>query len=226
MDNESKRKSIHIFNGLWAFILPFLPRIYAIIIVFLALIFVFILARPYSPFGSLFQRAFKMMARKVDWDKGYLVGPSIYVMMILVLVIFVDYRIAGALFAILAFGDGFATIFGRKFGKHQLYNSKSLEGSMAFFGFSLISSYLVFLLINTFNKPDAGLTIISNLILPKDLNFNLLTLFVIFIIITFILTLVELFISDYFDDNLVIPIFGCIMLYIFLDGLLVFQVYV
>ena len=137
MDNEYKRKGIHILNGVWAFGLPVFPRLYAILIVLLALIFVFILARPHSKFGSIFSQSFENMAREYEREKGYLYGPTLYVLMVLLLVLFVDFRIAGAVFAILAFGDGTATIIGKKFGYHKFSNKKSLEGSIAFLIFSL-----------------------------------------------------------------------------------------
>ena len=225
MDSEDTRKGIHILNGLWVLILPFFPRIFAIFIVLLALVFVFILARPNSPYGSFFRHSFNSMARKEDIEKGYLVGPSIYVLMILILILFVDYRIAGAVFAILAFGDGFATIFGRKFGKHKIYNNKTFEGSFAFFLFALLSSISIFLLINYVNTDpsDAGLALISFLMLPDMLNISLSLLILIFTMVTIMLTFIELFIGDYINDNFMIPISGSILLYICFNLLLVFH---
>ena len=214
IDNEYKRKSIHIVNGMWAFVLPFFPRIISIVIVAIALFFVFIMARPDSFFGSFFSHSFENMARKSDWDHGFLIGPTIYVVMIFLLVLFIDYRIAGSIFAILAFGDGFATVIGKKYGKHKFYNKKSLEGSIAFFAFSFISSITVFLLINQFNTPSAGLSFIPILILPKVLSVNIFNTLAGFIIIIFLLTLTELFAGDYIDDNLILPILGCILFYL------------
>ena len=88
------------------------------------------------------------MARPEDWEKGFLVGPTIYVIMVLILILFFDFRLAGSIFAILAFGDGFATVIGLKYGKHKIHNNKSLEGSIAFFTFSLMSGVAIFVLIN------------------------------------------------------------------------------
>ena len=216
MENETKRKTIHILNGLWAFLLAFFPRIISIAIVILAFIFVFILARPDSLFGSFFKKSFRYMARDIDIKKGYLFGPSIYVLMVLILVIFVDYRIAGSIFAILAFGDGFATVIGRKYGKHIIHNKKTLEGSMAFFLFSMVSSLVVFLSINEFNTPGAGLIIFPFLMLPKFLNLNIISLLVGFAFVNAILTFIELFIGDIIDDNIIIPISGSVLLYLVL----------
>ena len=223
MDNEYKRKGIHILNGLWAFALPVFPRLFAIIIVTLALIFVFILARPQSKFGSIFSHSFENMAREYEREKGYLYGPTIYVSMILLLVLFADFRIAGAVFAILAFGDGTATVFGKKFGYHKFRNNKSLEGSMAFLIFSLFSSFIVFSLINKFNTPSAGLALIPSLMLPKTIAINLFWLFLIFTFICLLSALIELYISEYLNDNLVIPICGTFLFYFIINVFLTFH---
>ena len=163
------------------------------------------------------------MARPVDKNKGFLVGPTIYVVMVLIMIGFIDFRIAGAVFAILAFGDGFATIFGRKIGKHRLSNGKSIEGSIAFFLFSYVSSFDAFILINQFNTPSAGWTIIQSLILPNNLNLSLIYLCLIFLIITFILTSIELFLGDFLNDNLLIPISGSLLFYLFFGTMLIYQ---
>ena len=223
MDNEYKRKGIHIINGLWVFVLPFFQRTLAVLLVFIAFIYVFFLARPNSRFGSFFSKSFDNMARPVDKNKGFLVGPTIYVVMVLIMIGFIDFRIAGAVFAILAFGDGFATIFGRKIGKHRLSNGKSIEGSIAFFLFSFVSSIAVFMLINQFNTPSAGWTIIQSLILPSNLNLSLIFLCLIFISITLILTFIELFMGDFMNDNLLIPICGSTLFYLFFGAMLIFQ---
>ena len=47
--------------------------------------------------------------------------------------------IAAVSVLILGFSDAVATLVGKKFGKHELYKSKTLEGSLAFF----ISTFLI-----------------------------------------------------------------------------------
>ena len=168
--SEASRKLIHIINGFWAFFIPFIPRILALLIIFIAFIFVFILARPDTRFGSLFKKSFQLMARKEDWKRGYLHGPSIYVIMVAFCILFVDYRIAGAIFAILAFGDGFATLVGLKYGKYMIYNYKTLEGMVAFVIFSLPTSLIAYFLTNQFNTPNGGLDLFFTVILPQEIN--------------------------------------------------------
>lgn len=210
---EFSRKGIHIVNGLWVFLLPILPRVVAIPIIIIALIFVFYLARPYSPYGKFFRKSFEKMARKEDLEKGYLLGPSIYVLMILLLILFIDYRIAGSVFAILAFGDGFATIVGIKFGRHKIANNKSLEGSLAFFISSFISSTIAFYLINQYNTADAGLALFPFLMIENILDINITNILFIFGLISLVLTLIELYIGKFMNDNLIIPIIGTFLFY-------------
>lgn len=208
------RKIIHISNGFWALLLAFIPRIFALFIILIAFIYVFILSRPKSKFGNIFRFSFTLMARKEDWDKGYLIGPSIYVGMILFCVLFIDYRIAGSIFAILAFGDGFATIIGKKYGKRIIYHSKTLEGSISFFVTAFPTSILIFYLINTYNSPNGYFSFALTVLLPENIvNIPLIIIILIFFITSIILTLVELFLGDFLNDNLLIPISGIFVYY-------------
>lgn len=216
LDTETKRKLVHVGNGLWTFALPFLPRIIAIFLVLVAFVFVFLLSRPKSPFGSVFQGTFAMMARHKDVEKQFLFGPSLYVVMVLLLVLFVDYRIAGAVFVILAFGDGFATIVGRRIGNHKLACGKSVEGSLAFFLTALPFGTIVFTLIDIFNTPEAGGSIVPlMLLLPPDLlsTLGIGVIGLIFSAVALILTFTELYLAKFLDDNVLIPVLGSALLF-------------
>lgn len=223
MEDEFKRKGIHIFNGFWVILLPFFDRFIAVGLVLLAFGFVFLLARPNSKIHPVFSKAFESMARPEDRQKGFLVGPTIYVVMVLILVLFFDFRVAGAIFAILAFGDGFATVIGIKFGSHKLYHNKSLEGTIAFFAFSLVSGVTIFVLINQFNTPGAGLILVPFLILPAIASINVEEIFTIFTILSLILALVELYLGDFINDNYLIPIVGSTILFMLLQFMFTIQ---
>lgn len=216
MHTEYKRKSIHILNGMWVFALPFFSRPIAIILVLIAFLYVFFMARPNSIFGSFFSSSFEAMARKEDHEKGFLVGPTIYVVMVLLVVIFLDFRIAGSVFAMLAFGDGLATVIGITYGKHKIFKNKTGEGFLAFVLSSFIASSSIFMLINYFNTPDAELTLIGFLILPHILNIAVTTFIIIFFITSLLVASVELFLGDIINDNYLIPISGSLLLYLFI----------
>ncbi|MHA2364711.1 MAG: hypothetical protein ACXAC7_12205 [Candidatus Hodarchaeales archaeon] len=215
MEIETKRKIIHIGNGFWTFLLPFIDRLPAILIVTIAFILVFFFFRPNSPFGLLFHRVFSTMARPNDNEKKFLKGPSLYVFMVLLLVIFIDFRIAGALFAILAFGDGTATLVGHNYGKTNLTESKTLEGSIAFFISSFFSGLLIFILIDHFNSPTAKFDHPFLILLPDKLvsHIGLFPIIIIFLVLVVILTLVELYLAKFLDDNILIPLLGSILLF-------------
>ena len=155
------------------------------------------------------------MARKDDWERGYLYGPSIYVIMILLCLLFLDYRIAGAIFAILAFGDGFATLIGRKYGQHRIFNKKSWEGALAFFIFAMPTSLFIFLLINQLNTSTGGLTLSFTFLLPLTISLLPIEVIIgIFIVVNSVVTVLELIISDELNDNFLIPISAAIMFYL------------
>lgn len=79
--------------------------------------------------------------------KGFAVEPLSYlisVISLLSLSFFIDERLCFAAIAILAAGDGFAGVIGRRYGRHRLYfnKDKSWEGSLSgFFAASLTGFY-------------------------------------------------------------------------------------
>ena len=218
MSVEIKRKIVHIGNGSWTFLLPFIDRTLAILIVLVVVLLVAVLFRPNRP--RPFEKIFYSMARETDIEKGYLKGPLLYVIMILFLVVFCDFRIAGAAFACMAFGDGFATLIGMR-GKRKISGDKTLEGSISFFIVGTLMSGLIFALIEIFNTPGAGLVIVPLLIIEDKIFFESLFLpFLLILIFTvFVATFLEQFTDNIIDDNISIPFFvamsltvGCYML--------------
>ena len=213
MHNETKRKIIHIGNGFWIFLFPFIDRLFAVSVFLVAFIYVFLLARPETP-GKFFQQSFNAMARADDIERGYLKGPSIYVLSVGLLLIFVDFRIAGAIFAFLAFGDGLATLIGRRYGKIRLSGSKTLEGLIAFIVLGFLFSSTIFILIDVFNSPIAGFYHPFLLLLPADVSYETMLneILIVFLVSAIILGLVELYLAKFVDDNILIPLLGTIFL--------------
>ena len=56
--------------------------------------------------------------------------------------VFFDFDIALAAIAISIYGDGFAAIIGKRYGKTHLYNGKSLEGSIAMLLVALVVAFI------------------------------------------------------------------------------------
>lgn len=143
---EYKRKAIHIGMGLWAFYPLLVTKYYAFLILIIFLLLVLFVFREHRWKG-----AFDAMARKEDYTHGYLMGPLIYILAVMFCVGFYPPYIAAASFAIMSFGDGFATIVGRTFGKHKYSHSeKSFEGTAAFVVFAFFMTFLVLLILTRF----------------------------------------------------------------------------
>lgn len=149
---EYKRKAIHIGMGLWAFYPLLVTKYYAFVILIIFLLLVLFVFREHR-----WKAAFDAMARTEDYTHGYLIGPLIYILAVMFCVGFYPPYIAAASFAIMAFGDGFATIVGRNIGKHTYpYSDKSVEGSLAFVVVAFVMTVVV-LLVLTYVKSFEGL---------------------------------------------------------------------
>jgi dolichol kinase len=201
MEKETKRKIIHITMGFLTILLGFFPRLLAILAVLIALFFVLVIARP-----NVWQKGFESMAsREEDQKSGFLHGPALYVFMVLLLVIFFDLRIAAAVFAIMAFGDGLANVIGTKFGRHRFeaFQNKSIEGTAAFICFAFLTSTLAFFWasINPDFSPWLSVLMIQN---PEILDsaYIIICCFVVSVIAAFI----EFLTGHIINDNISVPI--------------------
>jgi len=199
MDSEMKRKVIHIGNGFWAFSLAFLSRPIALIVIIVALFLVLVIFRP-----TVWNRVFEAMARPRDYELGVLIGPSLYIVVVFLVVLLFDFRIAAAAFAMLAFGDGLATVIGTKLGKLKTRSGKTWEGFAAFVVFGSIFTSLAFLVVDIFNDGKAGWALIPDLILNDIPDYPVVL--VLILGISVIAGLAELYFGQYLDDNILVPL--------------------
>ena len=147
---EYKRKAIHISMGLWAFYPLFVTKYYAFLILIIFLILVLFIFREHR-----WKAAFDAMARQEDYMHGILMGPLIYILAVMVCVWFYPPYVAAASFAIMAFGDGVATIVGRNWGDHRYpYSDKTIEGSLGFLAAGFLSTVLILLVLTQVSKVD------------------------------------------------------------------------
>lgn len=141
--SELKRQIEHIVPIVFAFLLEILPYK---VVVFLAVLSVF--------YGLFFSRLILKSStmRENERQKNFSWGKFLYGFMVLMLVLVFHDRLylAGAVWGILAFGDGFSNILGRRFGHRKLpWNpQKSWVGSFSFF---ISGSFIAFLLITWLN---------------------------------------------------------------------------
>lgn len=141
MNKESRRKIIHILVGFIAFSFIFLDRI-LIAVIIIGLIGCALAA-------NQFPRIYNYIIREKELDEGMLMGVITYTASILLLTLMFDPRIASAGILALGWGDGFATIIGKKYGKKRMHQDKTLIGSASVFSFSLIGALISFLVIPT-----------------------------------------------------------------------------
>ncbi len=206
LDQETKRKTIHIGFGFLTPLIAVLPRLILILITLIALFFIIVIARP-----TRWKKGFEAMAsRERDVKTGYLYGPLLYILMVMISVTFLDLRIAASVFCIMAFGDGFANVIGSRFGRHRYerFQNKSLEGFTAFLIAAFISSSFLFVLVGV-NPEFSPFLEIFSIKDPQKLNgyyFLLINL-----LICLISAIIELTTGDKLNDNLTVPIISGIL---------------
>lgn len=125
--SETRRQLVHIGMSVFALALRGLTWWQAALCAVAALLFnAFVLPR----IGG------RSIVRPADAMRGYPLGILLYPLAVLLLIVAFPERldIAGSAWGILAFGDGAATLVGRRFGRHALpWNpSKTVEGLCAF----------------------------------------------------------------------------------------------
>jgi len=136
---ELLRKSIHLLSLSIAIIYYFISRELALkLLIPLTLISLILdVARYYFPKYRKFLYSivgFMMREHEVNSNKIILSGATYVLIAATVTVIFFPKVFVILGIAVLIFGDIFAALIGRKFGKHK-FLSKSLEGTTAFFFF-------------------------------------------------------------------------------------------
>jgi len=104
-----------------------------------ALFLVLFVFRPHAV-----NRIFMLMAREEDITKGILIGPLVYISSVVVCVALYPVFISATSIGVMAFGDGFATLVGKRWGRHHtpLDRNKTYEGSVAFVVFAFIATFL------------------------------------------------------------------------------------
>jgi dolichol kinase len=124
--SEMKRKAEHIAPLAFAFLLTIIPKGTVFLLSILSII--------YGLFVS--KRVVKGTLREHELSKGFSLGKAAYGIMIFLLLVLFNrrmYIVAGA-WALLALGDGSASIFGTKYGTRKLpwNKDKSWAGLAAF----------------------------------------------------------------------------------------------
>jgi uncharacterized protein (TIGR00297 family) len=133
--SEYKRKIVHIGSSVFGLLLRWFNFWQAALCAIAAVLFNWLIL---PRIGG------KKLYRPDDEARGYPIGILLYPLSVLFLVLLFPHRlyIAAAGWAIMAWGDGFASIFGRKFGRKKIpWNAdRSYAGSLAFLIFGGIGA--------------------------------------------------------------------------------------
>lgn len=135
MSTEQKRQYTHVLLFLFAFILKYTTRLQAAILVLVLLSFV-LLVLPKLKTRSHFYR---------PSEQVYSQGAVMYFLVLLILILVAPLYIVAASWAILALGDGMATLFGQNFKARELpwSRNKTLAGMTAFIIFATLGCFIL-----------------------------------------------------------------------------------
>ncbi len=187
LDEEGARKFIHIGVSNW--------WILAMIFFTGADSLWFAMVPPITFIGlnylSYRQNIFKAMERGGSGNLGTVYFPiSLLILVIVSFGILNEPYLGGLGILILGYGDGFAAVIGKKYGKHKFVFGKSLEGSITMFVVSLTVSFIVlsvqgFPSVLLVSLLVALIATVIELITPKgldNLSVPLLTTFLFYLI--------------------------------------------
>jgi phytol kinase len=157
--SDASRKVIHIGAGDSILFWPLYEHAWAVSIAPWTLaIFVYLL-KPKSRVKA-FRDMFQSMAREMDLKRGHIVGPLLYIISIGILVSifgygsYYPYFFVGAIgIMIMIWGDGFACLIGKRFGKGSQYEvfgcTRSVVGSVTLLIVGTIASLLTMVYFNS-----------------------------------------------------------------------------
>jgi uncharacterized protein (TIGR00297 family) len=127
LKSEYKRKAVHIGTSVFALLLRWLNFWQAALCAVAAFVF---------NWQILPRLGGKQLYRHDDHKRGYPIGILLYPLSVLILTLTIPHKlyIVAAAWAIMAWGDGFASVIGTRFGRTKLpWNpSRSYAGSLAF----------------------------------------------------------------------------------------------
>lgn len=166
------RKFVHIMVGNCIFIMPFFNDPYTM---------VWFLTLPITIAAFLLTKYSPIKIKSGVTDAGHALGLVYYAGIWTLLIFLLPDKlwIVGLAIGAMVYGDGFASLIGQKYGKHQFNltgDVKSLEGSLAMFVMICIMSSIVFLVYGISNYNIAFVVLISLIaticeaITPKGLD--------------------------------------------------------
>jgi len=156
-------------------------------------------------------RYFRFTFREDEIKAGYSVGMLSYPIVVLILVVIFPLPIAASQWAALSIGDGFATLFGKAFGKKKLpwHKEKSYAGTLAFIFFATLgSTFFFFFTID--NIAGSSFLWQGRAMLEHLTTFSIPEMFLICLLSSVAGALFESSPYQPIDDNVSAPLFGAI----------------
>lgn len=194
MKYEIKRKALHIFAAAVPIVLIYAPWrvIIAPLLIFTALT---MLADLFRTRSRVFKKMYGVFFGDILRDhehRGEFTGATCFFMSLsLSYIVFhlflgMDMRFIAVIYSGFMIGDAAAALVGKKFGKIKLVNSKTLEGSIAFFIASAVSTFWIVPAMYFYVLICAMILTIMELIVIKlddNLFVTLLTTLIVFFLV-------------------------------------------
>ena len=204
---ENIRKAFHSLGIIIPFVILFFEQ--KTIIILLVVATVLLLIADYNNFFLLlkknsFLNKFIFLFRDEELVKGKLTGLSWLLIGMLITVVAFDKQLVALSFAVLIFGDAFAALIGKNFGRIKLCGSKTFEGSLAFIISSFVVSYF-------FIKHLSQLMSLLQLIAFKTVTTATTTLNMTYVCIAILFSSIAELVAKNIeiDDNFAIPVTFC-----------------
>ena len=143
--DEIKRKTFHVLSLIYVAAYWFLPRSIVLTGLLIAIIIVWvgeILRAKNEKFNVFILKVLGGVHRKTEEHKVSGL-PWTLTGAFLTILLFHEKTFVLTSFLYLAFGDAFAALFGKAYGKHKIYAGKSLEGTFACFAVCFIIGLVI-----------------------------------------------------------------------------------
>lgn len=180
ISRKSSRNFLHAMIGNLPLVVPFFEWSIAPVIVAAPFILVTLIASPHSPSPALRDRL-KGLSNLTE--EGHSLGLILYAISYTLLAVLfpAEPHIVAAGVLPMAYGDSAAAIAGRRYGRRELVNGKTLEGTLAMFSASLValtlslayfSALYTFTLVKMLSPTlaTAAVVAIAEVLSPKGLD--------------------------------------------------------
>jgi dolichol kinase len=194
LSRGSSRKFLHAMIGNLVLVIPFFRWPPAPVLIAAPFILVTVLASPFSPSIRL-REFFGGLADLTE--EGHHAGLILYSLSFTLLVVLFPTRpdVVAAGVLPMAYGDSSAALVGRRMGKRETLNGKTLEGSVTMFAVSLASMLLGLAFISSFQ-----IYILAQRVIPS-------------VAAALVCTIIEV-VSPRGSDNIAVPLLGALTFFL------------